>query len=528
MYENELSKIQRLLEEKKLKEQAVLQAREDIVRTIDQNFGIKKMIMEAAREVGTGLNGKDGRDGKDGFHGLDGYTPIKGIDYFDGLNGRDGKDGKNGIDGKNGRDGLNGKNGTDGRNGTNGKNGKDGGSGKGRPGKDAFLYAQEAGYTGTEQEFTIALKNAAEGTGGEGTGGEDGKSAYEIWLELGNTGTEQNFIDSLKGADGAQGEQGTQGLKGDKGDTGDQGIQGVKGDTGDQGIQGIQGIQGVAGELTDPPTLANRSTPSSPAAGSLTLFAKQRAGRMTLNTVGPSGIDTALQPALFGNTVYLWVPGATTTVSIAFGTTWTARNASGAQSHPTKATTNILTQMNRALFSCTATTATSSGIQSANTVAVRGNAAGIGGFFYFSRFGVETLSGTGQQIVNGLSSTAAALTGEPSSTFANILGLVKDSGDTNWFFVSRNNTGTATKVDTGLTVTAGVVLDLMMFCKPNDSKVTVRLVRKNDGVVIMDDVEITATLPVNTTFLYAHHQLRNTGTAINAFALNRIYVECDI
>lgn len=50
MYENELSKIQRLLEEKKLKEQAVLQAREDIVRTIDQNFGIKKMIMEAAQD----------------------------------------------------------------------------------------------------------------------------------------------------------------------------------------------------------------------------------------------------------------------------------------------------------------------------------------------------------------------------------------------------------------------------------------------------------------------------------------------
>ena len=252
MYENELAKIEKLIEKK----------------------SIKKMIMEAAREVGTGLNGKDGRDGKDGFHGLDGYTPIKGIDYFDGLNGRDGKDGKNGIDGKNGRDGLNGKNGTDGRNGTNGKNGKDGGSGKGRPGKDAFLYAQEAGYTGTEQEFTIALKNAAEGTGGEGTGGEDGKSAYEIWLELGNTGTEQNFIDSLKGADGedgaagangtagedgytpikgvdyfdgAQGEQGQKGDKGDKGDDGDQGIQGVKGDTGDQGIQGIQGIQGNTG-----------------------------------------------------------------------------------------------------------------------------------------------------------------------------------------------------------------------------------------------------------------------------------------
>jgi len=82
-------------------------------------------------------------------------------------------------------------------------------------------------------------------------------------------------------------------------------------------------------------------------------------------------------------------------------------------------------------------------------------------------------------------------------------------------------------VDSGIPVVAGEVFDLTMFCKPNDTKITVRLVRQNDGVVVLNDVDVTLTLPVNTVFMHAHAQLRNTGTAINALALNRIYVECD-
>jgi len=281
-------------------------------------------------------------------------------------------------------------------------------------------------------------------------------------------------------------------------------------------------------EFTGSIILSSIAVPSAPIANNLTLFARNKAGRTLLNTIVNSGLDTPLQPALFGNSVYMWLPGATTTVSIAFGSTWIARNASGAQSTPVKAATNFLTQMNRALFSCTAVANTSSGIQSTNSVGVRGNATGIGGFFYFARFGVETYSGTGQQIMVGLSSTSGALAGEPSSAMADMLGITKDSGETTWKFTSRTSTGAATKVDTGVTISAGVVFDLTMFCKSNDNKVTVRLVRQNDGVVIMDNVEVTLTLPTNTTFLFAHAQLRNTGTAINALALNRIYVETDI
>lgn len=53
---------------------------------------------------------------------------------------------------KNGSKGSAGTNGKDGASGTNGKDGADGADGK-----SAFQYAVEGGYTGTEEEFGVAL-----------------------------------------------------------------------------------------------------------------------------------------------------------------------------------------------------------------------------------------------------------------------------------------------------------------------------------------------------------------------------------
>lgn len=75
--------------------------------------------------------------GADGQPGKDGYTPVKGVDYFDGEPGKDGQDGQPGKDGKDGADGAKGDPGT--------------------PGKSAYEYAQDGGYTGTEEEFAEKL-----------------------------------------------------------------------------------------------------------------------------------------------------------------------------------------------------------------------------------------------------------------------------------------------------------------------------------------------------------------------------------
>lgn len=281
----------------------------------------------------------------------------------------------------------------------------------------------------------------------------------------------------------------------------------------------------VVDQYLDIPDIAS---PSAPAAGNLRLFAKTRASRATLNSIGPLGIEVAYQPALFGNTVQMWLPSATT-AQTAFGATYTARNAgtAAAQATPARASTNAMTSLLRATFG-TGTTATgSSGTQTAATVAWRGNAAGLGGFFFFARFGVETLAADLRVFV-GLSANNAAMVAD-ASTWANTCGLVKDTADSTWQFATRNAT-TLTKTPSGATVTAGQILDLYIFAPPNNSAtIYVRLVDAVTGTIYMDDVAITSNLPVNTTFMYMQAQTQSvTGTTAKLLALNKMYLEQDL
>jgi hypothetical protein len=269
-------------------------------------------------------------------------------------------------------------------------------------------------------------------------------------------------------------------------------------------------------------------TPAAPASGWLRIFAKTRAARATLNTIGPAGVDVAYQPALFGNTIILWMPSATT-AQTAFGVTYTARNngTSAAQATPTRASTNAMTSLSRAQFG-TGTTATgASGTQTAAAVAWRGNSAGLGGFFFFARFGVETLAADMRMMV-GLSANNATMAAD-GSTWANTCAIVKDSADSTWQFAMRN-ASTLTKTATGCTVTAGQILDLYIFAPPNNAgTITVRLVDAVTGTIYMDDVGLSANLPVNTTFLYMQAHCQSvSGTTAKIFSLNKMYLEQDL
>jgi len=269
-------------------------------------------------------------------------------------------------------------------------------------------------------------------------------------------------------------------------------------------------------------------TPAAPASGWLRIFAKTRANRATLNTIGPAGVDVAYQPAFFGNTLQMWLPSGTT-AQTAFGAVYTARNAgtAAAQATPARASTNAMTSLLRATFG-TGTTATgSSGTQTAATAAWRGNAAGLGGFFFFARFGVETTAAD-LRVMIGLSANNGVMAAD-GSTWANTCALVKDSADSTWQFATRNAT-TLTKTASGATVTAGQILDLYIFAPPNNAAtIYVRLVDAVTGTIYMDDVAITTNLPVNTTFMYMQaHTQSVSGTTAKLLALNKMYLEQDL
>lgn len=270
------------------------------------------------------------------------------------------------------------------------------------------------------------------------------------------------------------------------------------------------------------------SIPSAPSASTMYLYADDHAGKTLPAVMSPTGVDYNLQAALYGVSTYMWLAGTATTVAINWGTSFTALNVAtgAAQSTPTKASTNIMTSMNRANFSTGSTTAGSSGIVSASTVAWLGNAAGLGGFLFFARFGLETVSGTYTAFC-GLVASTTSLAAE-ASTLANQISVGKDSTDTTWQIITRSAT-TLTKTNTAITVTAGQVLDVYIHSAPNTSSVKVHIKDASNGSDLYVSSALTANLPANTTFLNMRAEILSvSGTTPKLLALNRMYLETDI
>jgi hypothetical protein len=271
----------------------------------------------------------------------------------------------------------------------------------------------------------------------------------------------------------------------------------------------------------------SNAIPGVPATDQLALFARSRAGRMLLHMMGPAGIDVACQPALFGNNIVFWMPTTGTNVATGLGTLWTARNSgtSAAKSHPALATTNDLTTLKTALFG-TGTTATGTSGEQSDLQFFRGNAAGRGGWFFATRFGLSAVSGT-YRIFLGLSATNAAWSAAPSAT-ASSIGIAKDEGDTNLQFLIRG--AAATKVDTGVAPTVGAVYDFLMFAPPNGGQISFRLANGVTGALLAESLTPSmANAPATTVFMAVWAMIMSaTGTTAKELRVNRMYCESDM
>lgn len=181
----------------------------------------KTVTIKNGSKGGTGATGSPGKNGADG---KDGYTPVKGVDYFDGQPGRNGKDGTsvtvqsvtestadggnnivtfsdgNTITVKNGSKGSAGKDGKDGSAGANGKDGNGIAS--------AVLnvdYTLTLTFTDGTKYTSPSIRGATGATGKDGSDGTPGKTAYEYAQDVGYTGTEEEFSEMLAGGGGGSG-----------------------------------------------------------------------------------------------------------------------------------------------------------------------------------------------------------------------------------------------------------------------------------------------------------------------------------
>jgi len=262
--------------------------------------------------------------------------------------------------------------------------------------------------------------------------------------------------------------------------------------------------------------------PATPSADSLTLYAKKIGGKMVLKTKDEYGVDFSLQNSFWDNNITYW-SNTNATAGVWEGTVG-AGAGTFTQALPT--TTSIYTSIKRARYANVVTT-TNQVLGQRNTEAMyfRGGLAGIGGFFFYARFGFDVWT-NGSRLFAGFHSGTTVISADPSA-LNNTMGFCVDAADNGLIsFLTRGTA--ATKSSTGFTITTGKGYDVYMYAAPNGSTIYWKIEDLNAGTEVSGSA--TLNLPTNTTMLTAGVLASNAAlTTVTAtqLGINKIYIETD-
>ena len=301
---------------------------------------------------------------------------------------------------------------------------------------------------------------------------------------------------------------------------------------------------GASGLTTDGTNLAMAgyadyaaiSTPATPGASTVRTFGRDIAHRILMAEMGPSGLDTALQPLLARNKVGYWnPPGNATTVPGVFGLT--ALSGSGSATTRTVATTNLANRMRRLGYPSSATAGSLGGARIAAAQFSGGSGSQDGsGFMMIERF-VESDPATvsGRREFAGMCNSTSAPTNIEPNTLTNCIGILQLSTDATqyYWYQSGSSAGTAVAIGTGIGAPAGnstTAWELAIFAPATTANTFyVQLTNLSTGVVATTTFTGSATaLPQSSTLLAWRHWITNNGTALaTGVDFCSIYFETD-
>lgn len=280
------------------------------------------------------------------------------------------------------------------------------------------------------------------------------------------------------------------------------------------------------------------SNPATPSAGTGRFWARSVAGRVVPKWMGPSGVDYPLQSSLWGNQVQQITPASGTTLASCMTAIGGALTISGGGTvlQVTPTSTSRVTQMRRTrLTNVVTTTNQVLGLHggSADMASYwRGNASGLGGFFFFARFCTALWPANTCRLFAGFRSGTTAVVA--SDTLAGSLcGFwhATTDGGTTINFVTRDGTTSNSTAITVPTLGNDVGFDAYIYCAPNGGTIFYRLDRLDTGATLVDSSTST-NLPAATTFMAPELAMSNgtaniTATTV-AIAINKLYTESDV
>lgn len=279
--------------------------------------------------------------------------------------------------------------------------------------------------------------------------------------------------------------------------------------------------------------LPENSTPTPSDAGEMKFFTREIAGRMMPAFIGPSGLDSTLQPLLARNKIAYWCPpGNATTVPGVLGMsantvtnfTATARNV---------ATTNLFTRMRRLGYVTAATGGNVGNFRAPAGQYTIGDGS-LGGFTFIVRFGIsDAVAVSGARMFMGVRLSATPANVEPS-TLTNCIGIGHGAADATMRLYYGGSVA-QTPIDLGVnfpTDTRSVdMYELALFAPPNESVVKYEVTRLNTGHVASGTLsgDLGVALPAPTTFLAAPWAYRTNNATLLAAAIDvaSIYIETD-
>jgi hypothetical protein len=274
------------------------------------------------------------------------------------------------------------------------------------------------------------------------------------------------------------------------------------------------------------------SIPAAPAAGLLKLFARDVGGRILPATIGPSGLDSPLQPHLALNKLAWAAPiGNSTTVST-FGLT-VART--GTASAKNWASTNLYTYMRgiEYLVTTAAATAVAAFRGGSQHFTVGGPSAALGGFHYICRWAPATgVTVATHRAFAGLIAAVSVPTDIENSTRTNVVGMGWDAADTNIQIMHNDGSGACTKIDLGAsfpvpTTDRDNVYELALFSPPGTTQ-SVKYRVRNLKTGAEATGTITTNLPPTTTALNPYGICSVGGTSsVVGITLFSLYIETD-
>lgn len=275
-------------------------------------------------------------------------------------------------------------------------------------------------------------------------------------------------------------------------------------------------------------TLSEFATnPTAPAANTVTVFGKSVGGRILPSFIGPSSLDSTLQPHIARNKIAFANPnGGDTTVSLL----GIALNATGTASARLTDATNRYGWIRKIEYLVgTAATTAVAGFHSPIANFARGTGTD-GGFHYVCRFGAATgVTTATRRLFVGMSNLVVPPTDVNPSTLLNMIGVGYDSADTNIQIMHNDGTGTATKVNTGIVKPSADrtnAYELSLFAPPGLTFVDYEFTRLNDSVSFRG--RILGDLPATATFLAPRGYSSVGGTSsVTGLALMGLYIETD-